>query len=272
MRQEHLSSILVLAEQLALAAGRTVVAMREQQLQRDFKGENAELVTNADLAADHLICQGIRQAFPEHQILAEESNPHWHSIQAGAQPFWIIDPIDGTVNYAHGHQQSAISIAYCEGDEPLVGVVHNPFTLETFTAVKNGGAFLNGQPIVPSHEVRLDRALVGTGFPYDRNKRAELMPKIQAILEHCADIRRLGAAALDICWVACGRLDAYWETLSIWDFAAAQIVAKEAGAVFGHLYDVPDDVPEAYWNQNIIVANVDLYPSFKSILLEADNP
>ncbi len=270
MSHAHLASILELAQQLAFSAGKTVVELRQQSLNKEFKGEQAELVTNADLAADRLICQGIAERFPEHQILAEESNPHWHSIKTQAQPLWIIDPIDGTVNFAHGHAQSAISIAYCEGDEPLVGVVHNPFNQETFTAIKGQGAFLNGQAIKPSHEVNLSRALVATGFPYDRSQRAALIPRVQAILEHCADIRRLGAAALDICWVACGRLDAYWETLSIWDFAAAQVIAKEAGCAYGHLYPVPEHTPAAYWNKDIVVANADLYPSFKAILLESE--
>lgn len=270
MSNDHLDAVLQLAMELAHKAGDTIVGLRQHHLHLEFKQDH-ELVTNADLAADELICSGIRQAFPNHQILAEESNPHWERITQGAQPFWVIDPIDGTVNYAHGHLQSAISIAYCEGDEPLVGVVHNPFNGETFTAIKGQGAFLNGQPIKPSNEVRLERALVASGFPYDKSARAALMPKIGQILAHCADLRRLGAASLDICWVACGRLDAYWETLSIWDFAAAQVIAKEAGCVFGHLYEVPEHTPEAFWNQDILVTNLELYPSFKALLREADD-
>lgn len=267
--QNHLNQIYQLALTLAERAGDTAVQMRKQSLSKEYK-RGSELVTNADLAVDKLLTSGIKAAYADHQILAEESNPDWHRIEHNDTPFWVLDPIDGTVNYAHGFAQSAISIAYCEGSQPLVGVVHNPFNGETFHAIHGQGAFLNGDPISPSRQDNLQRALVATGFPYQRAARAELMPKVAMILEHCADIRRMGAASLDICNVACGRLEAYWESLSLWDHAAAQVIAKEAGCIFGHLNPGDPNIPEAYWCDDIIVASTELYSPFKALLLEAD--
>lgn len=267
--QSHLNQIHELAMTLAKRAGDTAVKMRQQSLSTEYK-RGSELVTNADLAVDKLLSSGIRADYPSHQILAEESNPDWSTIKHADSPFWVLDPIDGTVNYAHGFDQSAISIAYCEGSKPLVGVVHNPFNGETFHAIHGQGAFLNGEKIAPTRLDNLQRALVGTGFPYDRSARAALMPKVAMILEHCGDIRRMGAASLDICNVACGRLDAYWESLSLWDHAGAQVIAKEAGCMFGHLNEGDPSVPEAYWCDDIIVANTGLYSPFKALLLESE--
>ena len=264
------SSILQFALTLAREAGELIVRERAgAALTRNYKAGN-ELVTNADLLADSLICETISREFPDHLILSEESSPELASIQQLEAPVWIIDPIDGTVNYAHGHNQSAISIAYVEDSEIKVGVVFNPFTDEMFSAVKGQGAFLNQQPIAVATETELGRAIIATGFPYDKSAIEPMIRRIHVVLTHCADIRRLGSAALDICFLAMGRLDGYYESLSLWDFAAAQLIAKEAGAQYGHFSSIPEGVDPQFYDQNIIIANPTLYPKLQALLQSAD--
>ncbi|MDT8429787.1 MAG: inositol monophosphatase family protein [Pseudomonadales bacterium] len=228
-----------------------------------------ELVTSTDLAADALISTAIRQRYPGHEILAEESAPELGKQGSGAASLWIVDPIDGTVNFAHGHYQSAVSIAFAEQGQLKAGVVYNPFLDEMFWAQAGAGAYLNSQRIQVAGKTDLRRALVATGFPYDKDDLEPLFRQLAVVLRHCADIRRLGSAALDICWVAMGRLDAYYESLSIWDFAAAQLIATEAGACYGHFKPVPEGVSPVFHNKNILVSNQALFPRLQELLLQA---
>ena len=195
------------AVELARKAGALIAReRRDADLTHSYKG-GTELVTNADLAADKLISDAIQSRFPDHQIISEESAPETDDVQNIARPLWIIDPIDGTVNYAHGHLQSAISIAHVRDGKVVIGVVYNPFVDELFHAQLGGGAFLNDSPIQVSGLSELRKALVATGFPYVKVNLEPQIARLGAVLHHCADIRRLGSAALDICWVAAGRLD-----------------------------------------------------------------
>ncbi len=254
---------------LAHQAGELIVRERSQpeSLSRSFKAGD-ELVTSADLKADELICTAIRQRFPEHRILSEESEPDVASMDFSG-PLWIIDPIDGTVNYAHGHYQVAISIAYIESGDIHTGVVHNPFLGETFWAQRGGGAWLNDRRIQVGAQTELRRCLVATGFPYAKDALQPFVQQLGVVLEHCADVRRLGSAALDICWVAMGRIDAYYESLSVWDFAAAQLIAREAGAQYGHFQAVPAGVNPVFHEKHILVANPQLFPQFRQLLGDA---
>jgi myo-inositol-1(or 4)-monophosphatase len=253
---------------LAREAGAQIAAERAAGLTTSFKAHE-ELVTTADVNADRLICDAIRSRFPGHAILAEESAPDAANTRF-AGPLWIIDPIDGTVNYAHGHPQVAVSIAYIENDDIHTGVVYNPFSDELFAAVRGQGAWLNGQVIRVGSKTELSRALVATGFPYKKGDMTPLVRRLAHVLNHCADIRRLGSAALDICWVAMGRLDGYYENLSLWDFAAAQLIAREAGAVYGHFREPPPEVNPVFHCNDILVANAALFPQLKAVLLAAD--
>ena len=263
-------SILAFATSLAEQAGDLIVEKRiSSSLTLSYK-KDIELVTNADIAADEFISQTIKKHHPSHQILSEESNPDMQSIEHIEAPLWIIDPIDGTVNYAHHHSQVAISIAYVVRGKVQVAVVYSPFQAEMFTAIRQQGAWLNDQPIRCSSESQLGKALVATGFPYDKHEKLPLlMSYLENILQHCADIRRMGSAALDICWVAMGRLDAYYETVSVWDCAAAQLVAQEAGAKYGHFLPVPKNVPEELHPENLLISAPALYEPIKKLLLEA---
>jgi len=258
---------------LARSAGDQILkARRGQGLETRFK-DGIELVTDADIAADRFICETIGSRYPGHRILAEESAPDVRALSGFEEPLWIIDPIDGTVNYAHDHPQSAVSIAYAEGGQILCGAVFNPFTNELFHAVQGGGAWCNGQRIHCAEKTELRRALVATGFPYIKSREilAPLVRRLALVLEECGDIRRLGSASLDICWVAMGRLDGYYESLSIWDFAAAQLIAREAGAQYGHFKPVPQGINEQFHHEHILVANPVLFPLLKDLLNRADD-
>lgn len=261
-----MKKILNFARQLAVEAGELMVDERNSApLTHDYKN-GSELVTQADLKVDRLICERIKDHYPNHAILSEESSPDMHRVWELPQPVWIIDPIDGTVNYAHGHIQSAVSIAYCEAGQITMGVVFNPFTSELFHAVAGGGAFLNGNPIRVSETDELSRALIATGFPYVKEGIRPMVERLHEILTHCADIRRLGSAALDICWLAAGRLDGYYESLSLWDFAAARLIAREAGAECGHFTEVPAGIDPQFHNKNLLIANPTLFPRLRAML------
>lgn len=289
MKDTDTEDILSFALTLAREAGELIVRERASEaITQQFKN-GIELVTNADLMADKLICEGISRQFPAHIILSEESSPELAQalvkrestggdsgnaeLSAGAAeaPIWIIDPIDGTVNYAHGHIQSGVSIAYVQNGQIQLGVVFNPFTDEMFSARLGAGASLNGEPIKVAQETELRRAIIATGFPYDKSNLEPIIRRVHAVLSHCADIRRLGSAALDICWVAVGRLDGFYESLSLWDFAAAQLIAREAGAQYGHFGSVPSQCDPQFYDQNILVANPNLYPKLRLILDEASD-
>lgn len=261
----HETNVLTLALRLSKKAGDLIVKQRSS-LFVSFK-DGVELVTQADVAADKLITTGIRKNYPDHVILSEELNP---DQLTDTEHLWIIDPIDGTVNFAHKHPQVAISIAYYHKGKARVAVVHNPFLDETFHAQAGRGARLNDLPIRCADKTELSRALIATGFPYVRNDLPRLMCRLEAVLENCADIRRIGSAALDICWVACGRLDGYYESVKPWDFAAAQLIAREAGAKFGHINNLPDGINPELCGENIIVASPALFDPLRQILQKAD--
>jgi len=254
------------AEGLAWRAGALIAAEREGQgLDLSYK-DGTELLTSADLKADELIRGEIEKTFPTHNILSEESSPDFGDPAVLRGPLWIVDPIDGTVNYAYNMHQTAVSIAYAEEGLMQVGVVCCPFLDETFTARRGAGAWLNGQPIRVSECGELARALIGTGFPYDAEARVALVERLRLVLGHCRDIRRVGSAAADLCWVAMGRLDGFYEALKPWDFAAAALIAREAGARIGHLGPVEGDMPEELYGKDLVVTAPGIYEALVALL------
>jgi myo-inositol-1(or 4)-monophosphatase len=267
-----LSDVEKFARNLAIEAGGLIQGESNRgAVGQSFKNDH-ELVTDADIAADELICREISQMFPKHSIVSEESFPNTNDFDKKSTPFWVIDPIDGTVNYAHGHDQSAVSIAYCQGGHVEIGIVYNPFTNEMFSATRGNGAFLNGKAIRVADKRCVRRAIVATGFPYEKSNIEPMIQRVGAILRHCADIRRLGSAALDICWVAAGRLDVYYESLNLWDFAAARLIASEAGAVCGHFSELPQGEDPQFYENDLLITNAHLFPKIKEILQVADAP
>ncbi|HMK12688.1 MAG TPA: inositol monophosphatase family protein [Acidimicrobiales bacterium] len=196
------------------------------------KSTSTDMVTEMDRAAEALIAAGIRAARPDDGIVGEEG-----TADAGTSGVrWIIDPIDGTTNYLYGLHGFGVSIAAEIDGEPAVGVVVDPVRGDLYSATKGGGAALNGSRIRVSALSDLSTALVGTGFSYDRDRRRRQAAVLVQVLPQVRDIRRFGAASLDLCLVASGRFDAYYEKgLNRWDYAAGALIAAEAGARLGDL-------------------------------------
>ena len=192
-----------------------------------------DFVTKVDHAAEEAIIEIVRKAYPDHAVLAEESG----ETAGRAEYQWIIDPLDGTTNFIHGFPQYCVSIGIRHRDAIAHGVIYDPTKNELFTASKGRGAFLNDRRIRVSKCLRLADALVGTGFPFKEMERIEAYGRqLKAIMRGTAGIRRAGAAALDLAYVACGRLDAFWELgLSKWDMAAGALMIQEAGGLVADL-------------------------------------
>jgi myo-inositol-1(or 4)-monophosphatase len=225
------ADLLTLADAAAREAGAMVRDRRaaaEQIFVASTKSTPTDVVTESDTAAEALIRDRLLAARPRDAILGEEGG----SSTGTTDVVWVIDPIDGTVNYLYGIPHYAVSIAAQVGGTVVAGVVHDPVSGETWSAVRGGGARLDGQEIRHSGCNRLDRALVGTGFGYAPERRAAQARVLLDLLPAVRDIRRAGAASLDLCAVASGRLDAYYERgLQPWDIAAGGLIAAEAGAV-----------------------------------------
>jgi myo-inositol-1(or 4)-monophosphatase len=192
-----------------------------------------DFVTRVDTAAEEAIIDVVKKAYPDHAILAEESG----AADGAAEYQWIIDPLDGTTNFIHGFPQYCVSVAIRHRGALAHGVVYDPNRNELFTASKGRGAFLNDRRIRVSKCLRLGDALVGTGFPFREVTRIDRYTgQLKNIMEKSAGVRRAGAAALDLAYVACGRLDAFWELgLSPWDMAAGALLIQEAGGLVGDL-------------------------------------
>ena len=192
-----------------------------------------EFVSQVDHAAEAAIIDSIRERYPDHGFLAEESGRH-----PGNEFVWIVDPLDGTTNFLHGFPVFSVSIALQVRGQLEVGVVYDPCRQELFTAMRGSGAQLDGRRIRVSALPGLDGALIGTGFPYRSNTRwlDQYMAMLRAVMETTAGVRRPGSAALDLCYVAGGRLDGFWEFgLNAWDIAAGALMIREAGGIITSL-------------------------------------
>ncbi|MBI5845756.1 MAG: inositol monophosphatase [Deltaproteobacteria bacterium] len=232
----------------AYEAGR-ILTDRFGRMHTVRKKGGIDLVTEADTASEAAIVETIRFAFPGHSILAEEEG----EIGAPSQYSWIVDPLDGTTNYAHHLPIFSVSIAFTSEGDTLFGLVFNPITQELFIAEKGRGATLNGRAISVSRNDTLNESLLVTGFPYDLSERLpSLIDKLSRCVGAAQGVRRLGSAALDLCFVACGRFDGFWEeSLKPWDTAAGALILTEAG---GHV----TDFAQAGWNpfkQEILATN-----------------
>ncbi len=229
LETQHLE--LQAATDAAVAAGKLLLAAHPGRAKEKSVGN---LVTEADLESERIIVDRIRAHFPGHSILSEESSA---DIDVDSANLWIIDPLDGTNNFAHGIPQFCVSIAYAQAGHVRMGVVYDPNRDELFTCVHGESAKLNGHPIAISNRDQLSQSIVCTGFYYDRS---EMMRRTLKAIESLFDrgvqgVRRFGSAALDLCWVACGRLDGYFEyQLGTWDFAAGSLLVQSAG---GHCTD-----------------------------------
>jgi myo-inositol-1(or 4)-monophosphatase len=232
--------LLELAVRLAAEAGRVLVQDRPRDLGvADTKSSPTDIVTVMDQRSEKLIVEGILAARPDDGILGEEGSDR----EGTSGVRWVIDPIDGTVNYLYEIPLWAVSIGVEVDGETVAGVVEIPMLRETFTALRGGGAFRNGEPISAysvqsgGKPVSLQRALVATGFGYAAQRRAVQGAIVADLLPRVRDIRRGGSAAIDLCSVACGRVDGYFERgAKPWDLSAGSLIAREAGAKVGGLY------------------------------------
>jgi myo-inositol-1(or 4)-monophosphatase len=257
-----LGALADLAERVARETGRMLVAARADGV-RDVvtKSSITDLVTEHDRAAEELINSLLVDARPQDSLMGEEGTAR----QGTSGVRWVVDPIDGTTNFWYGLPGWSISIAAADGDGPAVGVVHSPATGETFRAVRGGGATCNGHPIAPSACTDLAAALVGTGFAYRVAARAQQGHRIARLLPLVRDIRRLGSAAMDLCYAASGRLDVYFEEhLGAWDVAAGLLIAHEAGCVTSDLVGGPAR-PEA-----VVAAGPGIHAAFLDALRVAE--
>ena len=233
----------VAREAVAAAAAHLRVAVGQPQ-RIEHKGA-IDLVTETDRAVEALIGERLRRAFPDHLVVGEEASAGGRPARPPADRWaWYLDPLDGTTNFAHGHPHFAVSLALARGAELQVALVADPLRDETFSAVRGGGATCNGAPIRVSTAATLEGALLATGTPYDRRERADLyLGVIRDFMLRSQGIRRAGSAALDLCWVACGRVDAYWEwRLGPWDVAAGALVVREAGGTVSDFGGAAHDV------------------------------
>jgi myo-inositol-1(or 4)-monophosphatase len=223
----EVDTVLALALRLAREAG----AIQKSRYETDFaigtKSRPVDLVTEVDHACEaHLVVALLRER-PDDGVLAEEGRG---TDRPGAAFRWVIDPLDGTTNFAHGYPRFAVSIGVEHEGEPAVGVVYDPLLDECYHALAGGGAFRNGRPIRVSRETAFDRALLATGFAYDKRENDDNLTEFRAVLKSARELRRDGSAALDLCYVASGRLDGYWEhKLQPWDVAAGGLIVREAG-------------------------------------------
>lgn len=242
-------ALLNIAVSAARKAGNLISRALERvdTLQVDTKGYN-DFVSEVDRRAEQEIIHIIHKAYPHHAIMAEESGG-----QGDNASLWIIDPLDGTTNFLHGFPQFAVSIAMQHSNRLEVGVVYDPLRDELFTAIRGSGGQLNGRRLRVSKAKGLDGALIGTGFPFkDQSHVDAYLGMFKALLPHTAGIRRAGSAALDLAYVAAGRLDGFWEIgLNPWDMAAGVLLIQEAGGIIGDF----NGGPNFFTSGNVVTGN-----------------
>ncbi|OGS42312.1 MAG: hypothetical protein A3J79_06510 [Elusimicrobia bacterium RIFOXYB2_FULL_62_6] len=214
----------------ALLEGGKVLSRYFGRVTYKLKGRG-NLLTKADLETQRTVISIIKAACPGHAILAEEEGLGRLEADRGDEPLWIIDPLDGTTNYAHGFPLSAVSIGFMAGGKMRAGGVYDPFRKELFLASRGRGAFLNSKRLKVSGVPKLRDSLLVTGFPYDRAEKSDFYCSFfKAFLNISHDVRRMGVASLDLSWLAAGRTDGYWEFgLKPWDVSAGRLIVEEAG-------------------------------------------
>ncbi|RLB05325.1 MAG: inositol monophosphatase [Deltaproteobacteria bacterium] len=256
MRLEDLLKVAITA---AKEAGKIQREWLGREKRIEFKGE-INLVTEVDTRCERMIVEIIKKSFPQHNILTEET-----PMPELPSPYrWIVDPLDGTTNYAHGYPCFCTSIALEVGGEIVLGAIYDPILEELFTAQKGKGAFLNGERIFVSSTQRLIEALISTGFPYDLRESSENnLDHFNNFIMEARAIRRDGSAALDLCYVAMGRFDGFWELkLKPWDVAAGKIIVEEAGGLVTDFRGGPLDI----YGDQILATNGKIHNEMMEVL------
>jgi myo-inositol-1(or 4)-monophosphatase len=257
-----MSDTLTLVEEVARQAGAILRDGFGRVTHVEHKGAT-DLVTDYDRRSEALIVTALRARFPDHAVLAEEGGASGGDGSSGGYR-WLVDPLDGTTNFAHGLPTFAVSIALTLDNRPIVGVVYDPMRDELFAAEAAKGATLNGAPIRVSAETSLQEALLATGFTYDlRNAPRDNFREFKEIHLQVQGIRRAGAAALDGAWVGAGRLDAYWEFgVKPWDIAAGALIVQEAGG----RASTTDGGADFVGSDSILVSNGHLHERMLALL------
>jgi len=260
---------LSVAVQAAHAAGEGLLAAFEGELTIQTKSSEADLVTQADREAEAVVVEHLRAAFPDDGVWAEESG----EIAAGSGPGWVVDPLDGTTNFAHRFPHFSVSIGLFDGPEGLLGVVYDPCRDETFYARRGGGAWLTsprhaGRRLQVTDATALSRSLLATGFGYDRPAGGNVA-EFAHMVRRVRGIRRAGSAALDLAYVAAGRLDGFWEHgLQPWDWAAGVVLVREAGGEVRTMHDQPWQLR----GPSVCTAGPGLQPLLLRALAEVSRP
>ncbi|MDQ3809829.1 MAG: inositol monophosphatase [Chloroflexota bacterium] len=218
------------ARQVAVEAARAAGQLLRERIDSigEIRHKSAvDIVTDVDVQSEQLVCSRLRQAFPDHAIIGEEGGAR---LGGESSTRWYVDPLDGTTNYAHGFPFFCVSLGLEVEGQLALGVVYAPCLDELFVAEAGGGASLNGRAVRVSAVTDLRQALLATGFPYDRAQFARALRSFEVLSLRSQAVRRAGSAALDLCYVACGRLDGYWEhQVMPWDLAAGALITREAG-------------------------------------------
>lgn len=260
-RMEHFERV---ARAAMADAGEQLRAVWRGSKRVEYKGP-VDLVTETDREIEAMIVERIRHAFPDHLIVAEEASAGARLQRPAADRWaWYLDPLDGTVNFAHGHPHFCVSLALAHGPDLQLGIVHDPVRDETWFAQRGRGATLNGVPIAVSAVTDLGEALLATGFPYDRRVHTDFyLGFVADFMRRVCDVRRAGSAALDLCYVACGRVDGFWEwQLKPWDTAAASLIVREAG---GTVSDFRGGAFDVYGEQTL-ASNAGLQAAMIAVL------
>jgi myo-inositol-1(or 4)-monophosphatase len=238
------------------------------QARRDFTADRIEykragdLVSFVDRESERRLCEICAGLVPDAGFILEEGG----DLHADREYRWVIDPLDGTTNFVHDVPAWCMSVALQKQGETVLGVVYDVPRAEIFTAIKGGGAFLNGAPIRPSGVQELEEALLGTGFPYDiLDRQDDYLAVLRSFLGKAQGMRRFGAAAIDLCWVACGRLDGFYEKgLQAWDVAAGALVIREAGAAVSDFQGTDNFV----FGRNIVAGNIPVQRQMLHVIQE----
>jgi myo-inositol-1(or 4)-monophosphatase len=259
-----MSAFLQTAIDIVTRAGEIHLARQESGFRIDKKGE-IDLVTEVDLECERMCREAIAERFPEHDVLAEEGGTE-SSSRPRSRWRWVFDPLDGTTNYAHGLPIYCASLGLEVDGRAEVGAVYDASRRELFTAVRGGGAQLNGRPLAVSETSTLIDALIVTGFPYTVHRQAgDLVALFGAFLSRARAVRRLGSAALDLCYVAAGRFDAFWEQhLKPWDVAAGALIAEEAGGRVTDMDGSPFDPAAAH----LVASNARVHDEMLTVIRE----